>query len=152
MCLVAMKQYVNRSESDVRDVRVSKAVSTLLSGKVFADLAARILRDDIFGQGRVHAMVKLNFFNTHHYALLDSIFCRHDKYMIKVASRMFSKADVMETVIFAAENFENFAINEQVSRGFVKGCKSFKWQFLFLSYVYGECRIRPSKFQKSLTN
>ena len=107
-CFATLKRYLEDATDEGRSSKIIKAMMAMFSGQYLDDFAHRIINKNILKRGRIHSITKLNFYLVSPYVLLDAIFFRFDADALRISARMFPRQDVMEVMVFAAENFERF--------------------------------------------
>ena len=87
-CIAAVTRYVQSGAQRRQDTNVVKARTSLFGGKHLRSFALGIIVGDVFGRGRLHAAVKLDFYVISPFILVDAIFLRFDSDALKTAARM----------------------------------------------------------------
>ena len=100
--LVAMAKQIR--EASWRNKLIG-SFTLALSGRVLSRLVDRVLRDNAFGKGRVHAIARMGFYLVHSAILYDFFFNSTDQLDFTTLVRSYGKAEVLERVKFLLETF-----------------------------------------------
>ena len=76
-----------------------------LSGRLLSRVVARVLANNAFGKGRIHAVSRMGYFLVDSTILLDFFFCRVDLSDLATLAKSYSKSNMSELVQFTAGNY-----------------------------------------------
>ena len=111
-CFAALEGYVlRRSKKHKDDGVIVKAMMRLFpSASDLHSFAVRVIRENVFRQGQLHAAGRMDYYFVTTLIILDYVFIRTGGDELRSAVTMMPKADVWEAVIFAAMNYNNFGV------------------------------------------
>ena len=111
-CIAALTGYVRRrGKKHKEDGVIAKAMARLFpAASDLHSFAVRVISENVFLQGQLHAAGRLDYYLVSAFILLDHAFVRTGGDELRTAVMMLPKAEVRKAVVFAAANYDNPAV------------------------------------------
>ena len=97
------KEIANRNQRN----KMIGSFTQALSGSILARIVERVLMEDTFGKGRIHAVARMGYYLVSSAVLVDFFFSsRPEMPAFVTLVKSYSKAEVVDIIKFVARNFE----------------------------------------------